>query len=405
MRVIPENHQGISTLLAFALIPLSGFATDIYLPSLPSMAGHLQVSNTSVQLSLVVFMISYGISQLFVGSLLDSFGRFKISSSALAIFAIASFTIALSDNIYVIYAMRIVHGIAVAMIVVSKRAYFVDVYSGDKLKHYTSLFSIIWASAPIIAPFIGGYLQSALGWQSNFYFLGIFAAILLVLELMYSGESLRHFQPFKAKSILQVYVNTIKTTDYSLGVIILGLCYAMLLVYGMSSPFIIEHLFHESPVVTGYCSLLSGMALMAGGMISKALIKQPLVKKIAAAVLVQLAVAIIMLLVSGYITNLYTLMPFVLVLHMASGFMFNNYFSYCLGRFTKNAGIASGITGGSLYVVTSILSYGLIEVIGIKSPALLGSAYLSLVLLTGVAFLLFLKARYTVAAEGFAKAA
>lgn len=405
MRVIPENHQGISTLLAFALIPLSGFATDIYLPSLPSMAEHLQVSNTSVQLSLVVFMISYGISQLFVGSLLDSFGRFKISSSALAIFAVASFAIALSGNIYVIYAMRIVHGIAVAMIVVSKRAYFVDVYSGDKLKHYTSLFSIIWASAPIIAPFIGGYLQSTLGWQSNFYFLGIFAAILLVLELMYSGESLRHFQPFKVKSILQVYANTIKTTDYSLGVIILGLCYAMLLVYGMSSPFIIEHLFHQSPVVTGYCSLLSGMALMAGGMISKALIKQPLVKKIAAAILAQLAVAIIMLLVSGYINNLYALMPFVLILHMASGFMFNNYFSYCLGRFTKNAGIASGITGGSLYVVTSIFSYGLIEVIGIKSPALLGSAYLVLVLLTGIAFLLFIKARYAVGEESFAKAA
>lgn len=405
MRVIPENHQGISTLLAFALIPLSGFATDIYLPSLPSMAEHLQIPNTAVQLSLVIFMISYGIGQLFVGSLLDSFGRFKLSSSALAVFALASFIIALSGNIYVIYAMRIVHGITVAMIVVSKRAYFVDIYSGEKLKHYTSLFSIIWATAPIIAPFIGGYLQTAFGWQSNFYFLGIFATLLLAAELMYSGESLRHFHPFKARSILQVYANTIKTVDYTLGLVILGLCYAMLLVYGMSSPFIIEHVFHQSPVVTGYCSLLSGMSLMAGGMISKAVIKQPLVKKISAAVLLQLAVSVIMILVAAHITNLYLLMPFVLVLHLLSGFMFNNYFSYCLGRFTKNAGIASGITGGSLYVITSLFSYGLIETVSIKSTALLGSAYLVLVLLTGVTFLLFVKARYSIPDETLVKAA
>src|SRR6187402_3666990 len=103
MRIIKENHQGLSTILSFALIPLSGFATDIYLPSLPSMAGHLQVPNTAVQLSLVIFMISYGVSQLFVGSLLDSFGRYRINLISLVIFAIASLIIANTTNIYLIY--------------------------------------------------------------------------------------------------------------------------------------------------------------------------------------------------------------------------------------------------------------------------------------------------------------
>ena len=57
MKFIKENHHGISTILAFALIPLSGFATDIYIPSLPSMATDLNVSNAAVQLSLLIFMI------------------------------------------------------------------------------------------------------------------------------------------------------------------------------------------------------------------------------------------------------------------------------------------------------------------------------------------------------------
>ena len=74
---IKAKHQNIATLLAFALIPLSGFATDIYIPSLPTMAGDLHVSSIQVQLTLSLFLISYGVSQLFIGSVLDSFGRYK----------------------------------------------------------------------------------------------------------------------------------------------------------------------------------------------------------------------------------------------------------------------------------------------------------------------------------------
>ncbi|HEX9509755.1 MAG TPA: MFS transporter [Puia sp.] len=394
MRIIKENHQGLSTILSFALIPLSGLATDIYLPSLPSMASHLNVTNAAVQLTLLLFMVSSGISQLFVGSLLDSFGRFRLGISALILFALASFSIALTHNIYVLYFMRVLQGIAVATIVVGKRAYFVDIYSGEKLRHYTSLFSIVWATAPIVAPFIGGYLQASFGWQSNFYFLGIFALVIVVLELIYGGESLKNFQQFKVRSIVQVYSSMLKTPDFSLGLIMIALCYSMLVVFGMTSPFIIEHVFHYSPVITGYSSLVSGVALMTGGMISKALIRRPLSKKITTAIFLQLFFSALMIAVSGLRTNLYTLMPFVLIIHLLAGFIFNNLFAYCLGRFSKNAGVASGITGGLLYIITSLFSYGIVNSVIIKNQGLLGGAYLTLALLLYIVFLLFNRARF-----------
>lgn len=393
MKIIKENHRGISTILAFALIPLSGFATDIYIPSLPSMATHLGVTNAAVQLSLIVFMVSSGISQLFVGSLLDSFGRYRLGTISLLVFALASISIALSHSIQLIYAMRVLQGITVALIVVGKRAYFMDTYTGEKLKHYTSLFSIIWATAPIVAPFIGGYLETAFGWQANFYFLGVATFTLLVLELVYSGESLKNYQPFKAKSILQVYWSTLSTLDFSLGLVMIALSYAMLIVYGMSSPFIIEHVFHLSPVVTGYCSLLSGVSLMTGGIISKTLIKKPLVKKVWVAVTLQTTFAALMVVASAFKTNLVTLMMFTAAVHFLSGFIFNNIFAYCLGRFSKNAGIASGVTGGSLYIITSVFSYGIVNVIAIKNQEFLGIAYLTFAVLACITFALFTKAR------------
>jgi len=59
-------------LLAFILIPRGGLTTDIYIPSLPAMAVDLGVSMQQVQFSLLLFMVSSGLRQLFIGSILDS---------------------------------------------------------------------------------------------------------------------------------------------------------------------------------------------------------------------------------------------------------------------------------------------------------------------------------------------
>ncbi len=389
MKVLKDNHQGFSTVLALALIPLSGFATDIYLPSLPAMAKDLHVSTSAIQLSLVLFMFSTGVSQLFIGSILDSFGRFKISIVSLALFSLTSFVIALVPDIHVIYAMRIIQGITIALIVVGKRAYFVDLYSGEKLKGYISLFAIIWACAPIMAPFLGGYLQSVFGWKSNFYFLGALSLIFLILELIYSGESLKHFHPFKAKPIAMAYSNMLKTVDFTVGLIIIGLCFGLVVIYSLSSPFIIERVFGYSPVVTGYSSLLSGFSVMMGGIIAKSLIKAPLVKKVVSALTIQVILVLFMILTAPYESNLYTLVGFTICIHISGGFIFNIIYGYCISLFSKNAGIGSGLTGGAMYMVSSVFSYGFANLYSVKSQALLGVANISLITIIGILFLVF----------------
>ena len=263
--MIKEQHQGIATILAFALLPLSGFATDIYIPSLPTMATTMHVGSIQVQLTLTLFLISYGVSQLFVGGLLDSFGRYKLSLISLAVFAVASVVIANTHNIYLIYLMRIIHGITVSIIIVGKRAYFVDLFSGDQLKHYLTLFSIIWSTGPIVAPFIGGYLQSSFGWESNFYLLAGLAVVMGILEFIFSGETLPKATKYEVKRVAGIYAGMLSTTPFTLGIVMIGLAYSMVMVYNMTGPFIIEHHLQLSAVTAGYSSLISGLAWMAGG--------------------------------------------------------------------------------------------------------------------------------------------
>jgi predicted MFS family arabinose efflux permease len=291
------------------------------------------------------------------------------------LFSAASFAIAFTDNLQVVYALRIVQGFTSAVIIVGKRAFFVDIYRGDQLKKYTSLFSVIWAIAPIVAPFLGGFFQTTWGWKSNFIFLGFLSLVFFFIELSIGGETMKTPQPFKVKTLLNAYGTMLKTPDFTSGMVILGLTYGMVLLYGMCSPFLIEHQLHFSPVATGYCALFSGVSVMIGGSVSRMLIKKPFTQKLVIAASLQMVTLGVMIPLTMYYQNLFTLLVYVFLLHSTGGFIFNNLMSYCLIRFPQYAGKASGLTGGGFSVVTSILSSLLVSSIKIETQALLGVGY------------------------------
>jgi MFS family permease len=348
---------------------------DVYIPSLPDMAVQLHTTPAAIQLTLSFFIISYGISQLIVGGLLDSYGRYWPTLLSMLVFSAASFAIAWSQSIHFIYAMRIIQGFTVAVIVVGKRTFFVDVYKGEQLKKYTSLFSVIWAIGPIVAPFLGGFFQTSWGWASNFIFLGIFSFIFFLIEVVIGGETQKEAQPFSVRTILGSYGKMIKTVDFTAGMIILGLAYAMVLLYGMSSPFLIEQRLHLSPTVTGYCALFSGVSVLIGGSLSRMLIQKPFVKKLIYASSLQLVAVAMVMTLTFYYQSLPTLLLYVFLLHSTGGFIFNNLMSYCLIRFPEFAGKAAGLVGGGFSVVTSILSSILVNTLTITNQTVLGVAY------------------------------
>lgn len=370
---LQSKNKKIATFIAFLLIPLSGLITDMYLPSMPHMAVELHQTENAIQLTLALFLVSYGLAQFLTGSLVDSYGRYRPTLIALAIFIISNFVIVLTQQIEVIYAMRIVQGITTGFIVVAKRAYFVDVYEGEERKKYLSSLSIVWSSAPVVAPFIGGYLQQYFNWQANFYVLAIYGIIVLILEAIFSGETVPEFRPFRLPAMIKDYKTMLGTPLFLYGIFIIGLCYGTTMVFGLSGSFIIEHQFGYSPVVAGYAALMMGLAWMCGGLLGKALIQKPFIPKIRMANLLQLIFIAGMLISAQWFNNIFTLIFFAFLIHVCVGFIFNNYFAYCLGRFPQMAGVASGLSGGANFIITSVCSY---TVVGILHPqSQLGLSY------------------------------
>jgi len=376
LRRLQPGKYRIATIITYLIVPISGFGTDIYLPSMPAMAQELGLPQARVQLTLSLFLVSYGLSQLISGSFLDTFGRRRISLGALLVFSFSSLGIAWSDSIMVIYALRCLQGLCIGFIVVASRAFFSDIYEGDKRKSYISLMTIVWSVGPIVAPFVGGYLEHSFGWRSNFYALAGYGLSLFALQGIFSGETIRERIPLSLRSVLDNYRTILSARDYNYGILMLGLSYAMIMFFSLTGPFVIEHTMHFSPVVAGYVSLLLGVAWMCGGFFGKGLIRKPFQPKNRVAYAVQCLLVAAMIAGASLVSNIWTMVGFAFVIHVTAGFIFNNYFTYCLARFPRAAGIAGGLAGGLAYTFTAALSYGIAAVLKPVSQMEIGIGYL-----------------------------
>tara|TARA_B100002049_G_scaffold134484_1_gene99645 strand:+ start:6 stop:1151 length:1146 start_codon:yes stop_codon:yes gene_type:complete len=331
--------------------------TDIYLPSFPSMAQNLSVSEKSIQLTLTCFFLSYGFAQLVVGSILDSLGRYKPILFSLIALIISSLAITWTDQVWLICFWRIVQGLGTSFIVVAKRAYFVDLYDEEKRKHFLSFFTIVWSCGPIIAPFLGGYLESLFAWQANFYFLAIYAGALFIAELFFSGETIRNVKKFNLKKTSMLYMVMLKNKAFVFGILILGMAYSTVMVFNIAGPFVVEHHFGFNAVTTGYCTLILGISWMIGGIISKTFSKQNFSRKLKVSAFTQIILLVLFVIAAAQLDQLYLLIIFAFLIHIVSGFIFTNYFTQNMIYFPSNAGIAGGLIGGLLYIITSIISF------------------------------------------------
>lgn len=357
LREASEKRKKIVSILGFLSIPISGFTTDIYLPSFPSMSKALLVPESSIQLTLTCFLLSYGLSQLFIGSFLDAIGRYYPKLIALAVVLGSSLGIALTENISLICFFRVIQGISVAIIVIATRALFIDIHEPDKARHYLGYFTIVWSCGPILAPFLGGYLEKLFNWHANFYFLAIYAGVILVLELIFSGESIVKKSKLNLKNMLETYKMMLQNQSFMLGILIQGIAYSIVMIFNIVGPFLIENTYHFNSVAIGYSTLILGFSWMIGGFIGKKRMYLDFKESIGVPIVVQLILIVLLIGTGVFFQNLFILIFFAFFIHICSGILFTSFFTTNMMAFPKNAGVAGGLMGGMTYIITSLTSF------------------------------------------------
>ncbi|UOE44373.1 multidrug effflux MFS transporter [Agromyces larvae] len=179
------------SILVLGLLEAFGpLSMDLYMPQLPQLAASLGTSDALAQATMSVCMIGLGVGQLIAGPLSDRFGRRRPLLIGVALFALFSLACVFAPTIEVLIAARLAQGLAGSAGIVICLAVARDLYQGAELSRMLSLLALVSASAPIVAPVIGGQLALIMDWRGIFGVLTGIGALLFVLAATSLRETL-----------------------------------------------------------------------------------------------------------------------------------------------------------------------------------------------------------------------
>lgn len=173
------------------LIALTAFSTlslNMFLPSLASIADDLDADYGTVSFAVAGYLAVTAVIQIIVGPLSDRVGRRPVLLGALALFTCASVACSLAQDVWTFLIFRMLQGGIISGYVLSL-AIVRDTTSERKVAGVIGYISMAMAIAPMLGPMLGGVLDTAFGWRSNFYFYVVFGAFLLVLCWVDLGET------------------------------------------------------------------------------------------------------------------------------------------------------------------------------------------------------------------------
>ena len=263
----------LTTLLA-ALTALGPLSMDMYLPSLPEIARVLQAPPARVQLTISSYLIGFAVGQVIYGPLSDRHGRRPVLLAALAAYVTSTLICAVTQSIDPLIGARFLQGIGGSGTIVLARAMVRDAYSGARAGRELSLMGSISAFAPIVAPMIGGVLQTAFGWRANFVVMGGAAVIAMLVAGRLLPETLRQraHGPFSLSRIVGSYGSVLRHRGFIANLAILTISYAGLFAWISGAAFVLQGIYGLSALAFGFTFAIAAAGYMTGATLAARLV-------------------------------------------------------------------------------------------------------------------------------------
>ncbi len=250
----PPNSFPVTVLLT-ALVALGPLSTDLYLPSLPSLARYFAVGVDDIQLTLSVFLVGLATAQLVYGPLSDRFGRRPVLLVGLAIYVIASFVCMLSPSVPVLVVARFVQAVGACVGPVLGRAVVRDVYGREGAARVLAYMSAAMALAPAIGPILGGFLEEWFGWRINFLALLIYgsAGLLFAWRILPETNKAPDLQAAQFVRIILGYRGLLNHRAYVGYVFCCAFAYSGIFAFISGSSYVLQEVVGLGPIGFGLC--------------------------------------------------------------------------------------------------------------------------------------------------------
>ncbi|MES1930605.1 bicyclomycin/chloramphenicol resistance protein [Salinisphaera dokdonensis CL-ES53] len=247
-----------------AIAPLS---IDMYLPAMPGLARQFSVDPAYVQYSLSLFFLGLAAGQLTYGPLSDRYGRRPILYFGICLYLIAAVVCALSTSIGMLILARAAQGFGAAAAPVMARAIVRDRFEGAKAASVMSFVVMVMATAPLVAPIVGGVVLSFASWQGIFWLLCLYALMCLVALTVLLPESHPPERRTRDRSLIAQYVgyvSLLRRGPIALFLTCGGLMFGALFSYVAASSFVYINQFGIDESMFGFYFGANVLAMLVG---------------------------------------------------------------------------------------------------------------------------------------------
>lgn len=337
------------TALLAALTGIGPLTTDMYVPSLPEIATNLDATTAQTQLTISTYLVGFAVGQIIWGPFADRHGRRPVLLVALGLYIAATVVAALAPTIEVLVAARVVQGIGGSGGIVLGRAVVRDLYSGARAGREMSVISAVMALAPVVAPALGGVLETAFGWRSTFYLLVVAGVLLaaMVFALLPETLRIRADEPVSPGSILRSFRVLVKSPSYLAYAAIAVTTYAGLFAWISGASFVLQGLFGLDAFVFGLAFAAASAGYMVGAMIAARIVGRLGLDGtigIGAAAQAFGGLCMVAAVASGH-ASAFTLVATVAIYLGGMGLVLPQAAAGALTRFPERAGAASSLVG------------------------------------------------------------
>ncbi|KAE8766059.1 Bcr/CflA family efflux MFS transporter [Georgenia thermotolerans] len=357
---LPGAADRVVLVVALGILSaVSPLATDMYLASMPHMAGYFDTSATAVQLTLTTYMVGMALGQFLLGPISDVLGRHRLMVAGNLLFLLTSVAVVLAPSIGMVIALRAVQGVSGAAGVVIARAVVSDIATGRRAAKLFSVLASITSFAPVVAPLLGGVIATVAPWQAVFWVLAGFGLLMLACSVLVVPETLppaRRHRGGLAAAARNSWI-VLRTPSFMAYAMTFALAFGTLFSYISASSFVVQN-------VLGFSALAYSVvfAVNAGAAILGALTNTRLVDRFAPASILRVAVTAmatvnvvgLVLIVSG-ITGWSTLVHLFLN-QLCHGFVLGNAIALAQSRVPGRAGAGSAVTGLLQFLMGGLVS-------------------------------------------------
>lgn len=256
--------------LLIGLTAIAPLAIDMFLPSMPRMAEEFDVSASTMQLAVTLFLLSFAASQLVYGPTSDRFGRRPVLICGLLMFIAGGVLSLFAQSAEILILGRIVQGIGGGAGPAIGRAMVLDVFGRERAARVMAYMTIATPLAPAVAPVIGGVLHDSFNWRSVFVVLIGIGVFLLVAyrALLPETNTRRDVGALGAIQMSKNYGALFSNRSFIVYSLAIGLMFSGQLVFISGSSFVLIDELGLSARMFGFSFGFVAVGIMAGAWIS-----------------------------------------------------------------------------------------------------------------------------------------